>query len=101
MNISDGEYLLCFRKSYTPEYWREKAEKRKKLMNRYLWDEEEGSYFDYDFIKGKQTGYISATNFYPLWAEMASEAQAENMVKVLNAASYGAGRNSLQAQNLP
>ena len=52
-------------------------------MNRYLWNEEAGSYFDYNFKKGKKTGYISATNFYPLWSEMASEEQAERMVQNL------------------
>lgn len=67
-------------KTYTDDYWEEKAEKRKELMNRYLWNEEEESFFDYNFKKEEQTGYISATNFYPLWSKMASEEQAAKMV---------------------
>lgn len=65
---------------YSPEYWQDKAEKRKNLMNRYLWNEEEGSFFDYNFRKGEQTGYVSATNYYPLWSGLASEEQAQRMV---------------------
>lgn len=88
----DFEYLIkkyfngSFRHSgtmYSQEYWSDKAEKRKKLMNRYLWNEEEGSFFDYNFRKGEQTGYVSATNFYPLWSGMASEEQAQRMVSNL------------------
>lgn len=66
--------------SYTGDYWEEKAERRKRLMNNLMWNEEKGSFFDYDFKIGEQTGYISATNFYPLWTGMASEAQAEEML---------------------
>ncbi|SDK68226.1 alpha,alpha-trehalase [Salinimicrobium catena] len=75
-----GSFTHSSGKGYSDAYWAEKAEKRKDLMNRYLWDEEKGSFFDYDFQKGEQTGYISATNFYPLWAKMASEEQVQRMV---------------------
>ncbi|HER39983.1 MAG TPA: trehalase, partial [Salinimicrobium catena] len=68
-------------KNYSLEFWAKKAEKRKTLMNLYLWNGEEGSFFDYNFRKKEQTGYISATNFYPLWAGLASEAQAAEMVE--------------------
>lgn len=79
----DGKFTSVSGKVYAPEYWHQKAEKRKQLMNEYLWNEEEGSFFDYDFVKGEQTGFISATNLYPLWAGLSSRAQAEKMVKSL------------------
>lgn len=79
----EGKYTSASGKVYTPEHWRQKAEKRKQLMNKYLWNEEEGNFFDHNFEKGQQTGYISATNLYPLWAGLASEAQAAQMVKEL------------------
>ena len=52
-------------------------------MNQYLWNDEEGSFYDYDFIEGEQTGFISATNLYPLWAGSVSEAQAAQMMEEL------------------
>ncbi|MFD2517763.1 trehalase family glycosidase [Salinimicrobium flavum] len=76
----DGIFKQSSGSTYSDVFWAKKAEKRKELMNRYLWNEEEGSFFDYDFKKGEQTGYISATNFYPLWSKMASEEQAQKML---------------------
>ncbi|GAB2764842.1 trehalase family glycosidase [Salinimicrobium soli] len=75
-----GELTTSSGKTFSADYWQKNAEKRKALMNRYLWNEEAGSFFDYNFKKGEQTGYISATNFYPLWSKMASEEQAAKMV---------------------
>ena len=79
----NGEFRHNSGTSYTADQWKEKAGARKRLMNKFLWNEEEGSFFDYNFVKGEQTGYISATNFYPLWSEVATEEQAERMVENL------------------
>lgn len=76
----DGYFTTSSGKSYSSGYWHEKADFRKLLMNLFLWDDKKGSYFDYNFKKREQTGYISATNFYPLWSNMASEEQAEKML---------------------
>lgn len=61
--------------------WYEKAEKRKKLITKYLWNAKEGIFFDYNFVEGKQTGYVAATTFYPLWAKLATKKQADELVK--------------------
>ncbi len=61
--------------------WYDKAERRKKLITKYLWNEKAGMYFDYNFVTGKQTGYVAATTFYPLWAKLATRKQAEELVK--------------------
>ncbi|MGB7786973.1 MAG: trehalase family glycosidase, partial [Salinimicrobium sp.] len=78
-----GSFTAASGKTYTSKFWEQKAENRKKLINEYLWDEKAGSYFDYNFQKGEKTGYISATNFYPLWAKIPSEEKAERMVENL------------------
>ena len=61
--------------------WIDRAKMRKKLMTKYMWNENAGMFFDYDFTKGKQTGYVSATTFYPLWAGLATKKQADELVK--------------------
>jgi len=62
--------------------WKERAEKRKRLVTRYLWDEERGMFFDYDYrVKKSRHVYVSATTFYPLWAGLASEGQAAKIVE--------------------
>jgi alpha,alpha-trehalase len=61
--------------------WYERAEKRRELVNRYLWNPEAGMFFDYDVSLRNQTGYVSAVTFYPLWAMLASNQQAELLVR--------------------
>ncbi|MCI0707842.1 MAG: alpha,alpha-trehalase [Ignavibacteriae bacterium] len=65
----------------TSDVWKKRAARRKELMNKYLWNNERGMYFDYDFTARKQTDYVSATTFYPLWAGAADARQAELLVK--------------------
>jgi alpha,alpha-trehalase len=65
----------------SPE-WKERAERRKWLMNRYLWDEDHGMFFDYDYrVKKSRHVYVSATTFYPLWAGLASKEQASKIIE--------------------
>ncbi|HUI09207.1 MAG TPA: trehalase family glycosidase [Bacteroidota bacterium] len=61
--------------------WKERAARRRELIDRYLWNAELGMYFDYDFVHGKQTRYISATTFYPLWAGAATKEQARRVLQ--------------------
>jgi alpha,alpha-trehalase len=77
----NGSLSLSSGKKTTSEEWKARAEKRKELMNRYLWNEEQGMFFDYDFVEKKQTGYVSAATFYPLWAGVASSEQAGQVVR--------------------
>jgi alpha,alpha-trehalase len=65
---------------YTQNYWSEKAENRKTLMNKLLWNNTESCFFDYNFKTEKQNIFLSATCFFPLWAKMASQEQADLMI---------------------
>ena len=68
-------------KTYDTKYWTTKAESRKKLMNELLWNEQEACFFDYNFKTKKQHVFLSATNFFPLWARSATQEQADKMVE--------------------
>jgi len=48
--------------------WNRLADKRKKIIRQYLWNEADSLFYDYNFIDGHSHSYISATAFYPLWA---------------------------------
>lgn len=61
--------------------WRELASKRKDLVNRHLWNADRGMFFDFDFAKNRQIDYVAATTLYPLWAGLATQEQAELLVK--------------------
>jgi alpha,alpha-trehalase len=57
--------------------WAQRAEERKRLITRYLWNQEQGLFFDYDFTTKKMSTYKYASTFYPLWAGLASPEQAK------------------------
>ena len=69
-------------KNYNQNYWLEKANFRKKVMNQLLWNEKESCFFDYNIETEEQNLFLSATCFFPLWANIATQEQADSMIKV-------------------
>lgn len=61
--------------------WSDAAEKRRSAMNKLMWNEKDGMYFDYNVVKKAQTGYESATTFWAMWAGVSSYEQACVMVQ--------------------
>ena len=57
--------------------WKHRAETRKAAINKYFWNAQAGMFFDYDFLHDRQSNYYYATAFYPLWAGLASQEQAQ------------------------
>jgi alpha,alpha-trehalase len=56
--------------------WRTRAAERRTRINALLWDEGSGLYYDYNFMTRQRRRYEFATTFYPLWAGIATPAQA-------------------------
>jgi alpha,alpha-trehalase len=61
--------------------WKAKAAERQQRMVKYFWDENRGLFFDYNFVTHKRSNYEYATTFYPLWAGLASKAQAQAVIE--------------------
>jgi alpha,alpha-trehalase len=59
--------------------WTAQAAARQGRMDALLWDERAGFYFDYDFSRGARRPYPFATTFWPLWAGLATPAQARRV----------------------
>jgi alpha,alpha-trehalase len=57
--------------------WHQRAEARKKLITRYLWNQQQGLFFDYNFSTSRMSDYKYAATFYPLWAGLATPEQAK------------------------
>ena len=70
-------------KSADQQQWQHRAEARHAAIDKYLWDDAAGLYRDYDFAEGKPSPYRYLTTFYPLWAGLASPAQAAAVEKQL------------------
>lgn len=63
--------------------WRERAEKRRGLLNKYCWNERLGAFCDYDFVNQKTSDFLSLASFYPLFVSLATKEQAESTMKLL------------------
>jgi len=57
--------------------WDQRAEERKKLITKYLWNAQQGLFFDYNLQTGQMSTYKYASTFYPLWAGLATPEQAK------------------------
>jgi len=64
----------------TSSTWDRFAKKRRHTMDKLMWDEEKGMFFDYNTVKKQQTGYESATTFWAMWAGACAPRQASMMV---------------------
>jgi len=64
--------------------WNEQADARKAAINKYLWNANEGMFFDYDYMTHTQSTYRYLTTFYPLWAGFADEQQTKGLEKALH-----------------
>ncbi|KAK7423600.1 alpha,alpha-trehalase nth1 [Neonectria magnoliae] len=61
--------------------WDRRAKRRKLTMDKLMWNEEEGMFFDYDTAAQKRCTYETCTTFWALWAGIATPKQAADMVR--------------------
>lgn len=71
--------------------WAKRALARRGMMQRYLWDEERGVYFDYNFMTGKRGPVYSLATFYPMWAGMDDIDTAARIMQNLDKFEYEGG----------
>lgn len=62
-----------------PELWAARARERRERVDRYLWDDERGLYFDYDVRNGRRGSIAAATSLQPLYAGLATPEQASRV----------------------
>jgi alpha,alpha-trehalase len=61
--------------------WDRRAKRRKLTVDKLMWDEKEGMFFDYDTVKRERCTYESCTTLWALWAGIATPKQAAEMVR--------------------
>lgn len=76
------------------------SEKRRKTMNKLMWNFEKGFYFDYDYRHKKRSTFYSVAGFYPLWAKMATYTQARKIAEQLRRFEYAGGIANTQPKGL-
>ena len=80
METQTAEILTILGREGETETWRKRAQVRALLINRLMWDAQDGLYYDYNFDKQRVRRYPFLTTFYPLWAGIASKDQAAKVV---------------------
>ena len=83
MERQTAEILRILDRSANAAIWDKRATERADRINRLLWDEQAGLYFDYEFVHHRLRKYPFATTFFPLWAGFASPEQAAALVRNL------------------
>jgi alpha,alpha-trehalase len=71
--------------------WKERAATRGKNIQTYLWDAEQGMFFDWDLHHKERSTYVYITTFYPLWAGVATKEQAAAIMKHLGKLEQAGG----------
>ncbi len=66
------------------EIWRNRAAARRVLVDKFLWDDEQGFYFDYDWARGRRGPVVSAAAWLTMWSGLCSDEQAARMVANLS-----------------
>lgn len=64
-------------------YWEKRAHERHTQMRKHMWNEEEGFFFDYDYMNKLQSKFYSLAGFVPLWAKLATYDEAKRMKEKL------------------
>ena len=83
------------------EYWTDQALERQIEINKYMWDEEKGFFFDYSYYFKERSNFYSLGSFTPLWGEYATEEQAKHMVKHLDKFETPYGLTITAKESLP
>jgi alpha,alpha-trehalase len=65
--------------SATREEFVQKAKDRKAAIERFMWNEEQGAFFDYDWKQDRMRSNLTAACATPLYVGLASQSQAERL----------------------
>lgn len=81
---SDMAFFSAELKNGCEAMWNEKANSRREMMTKLLWDDKSGAFCDYNFETGKQADIISAAQFYPFFSGVCTKEEAERTVELLS-----------------
>ncbi len=82
-------------------FWEERANKRHQTMKKYMWNEKEGFFFDYDYVNNVQSECYSLAGFVPLWAKLATVEEARRMKEKLSLFETDYGLTITAKMSLP
>src|SRR5499433_3008485 len=84
METDTAEILRILSNVRQARIWSNRAQQRRQTVNRLMWDEKDGLYYDYSFTEKRLRRYPFITTFYPLWVGLADKRQAARIVANLH-----------------
>jgi alpha,alpha-trehalase len=63
------------------EEWKKRSMRRGENIQKYLWDAQQGFFFDYHLDRKERSTYQYITTFYPMWAGAATKEQAAAVMR--------------------
>jgi len=79
-----GKLAERFGWSERAAHWRHEAADRAERINHLCWDDNEGCYFEYNFVRKTRLPYYSLNAYWPLWIGIASPSQSRRTVDHLH-----------------
>ncbi len=76
METQTAEILHILGRDRDLAEWKKRADDRAAQINKLMWDERDGLYYDYEFVHSRVRRYPFLTTFFPLWAGIATKEQA-------------------------
>jgi alpha,alpha-trehalase len=71
--------------------WAKRALSRRAIVEKYLWNDQNGCYFDYNYMTAKHSPVYSLASFFPMWAGMDDDQTARRIMKNLDRFEYEGG----------
>lgn len=77
--------------------WDEAAQRRKVTMNKLMWSELKGLYYDYNYVKQHRGTVNSLAAYFPMWAGLVDEKQAARLVNSMKKFEHRGGLSATDA----
>lgn len=74
----------ALRRPEDAEIWNRLAAQRRELIRNLCWDNTQGFFFEYQYVRGERLPYWSLAAYWVLWAGVATEQQAARLVSHLD-----------------
>lgn len=84
METDAAEIMKILGRAREAARWTSRAAERRLKINRLMWDEQDGLYYDYNFAEKRVRLYPFVTTFYPLWVGIADRRQAARVAANLH-----------------
>lgn len=95
----DFEYVaLMMGDADEAKEWRKRARVRAANVKKFLWNDNKGCYFDYNYKLGEQGNVWSLAAFYPMWAGMMTRRDAAHLVSNLDKFEFTGGLTTTAAE---